>query len=133
MLDHHLVEYVVALPSQLKLRGWETKAILRDTVRPYLPESVFSKPKRGFNVPLRAWLRGPLYDIANDYLAQPGGGSSDLFDPAAARLLLREHQAGKADHSDAIWLLLTYAAWHREYVAKPSAAPFAPRTAGAAS
>lgn len=118
-LDHRLVEFVAKLPPSLKLRGWRSKAILRDTVRPHLPPSVLRKPKQGFNVPLRAWLRNGLYELASDFLASPTPAlPTDVFDITRVRALLAEHRAGKWDHSDAIWILLNYAAWHDEYVVK---------------
>jgi asparagine synthase (glutamine-hydrolysing) len=138
-LDHRLVELVASLPPGMKLSGWTAKAILRDTVRPYLPSSVLSKPKQGFNVPLRDWLRNGLYDLASDFLASSTPAlPSDVFDISRVRDLLAEHRAGGWDHSDAIWILLNYAAWHDEYVVKkhfPTSAsrPIDVRAAGVTS
>jgi asparagine synthase (glutamine-hydrolysing) len=116
-LDHRLVEAVAAMPPSFKLRGWQTKAILRDTVRRYLPPATLRKRKQGFSVPLREWFRAGLSEMVGDYLA---AGNSRLppgmFDRGGVELLLSQHRNGQADHSHRIWLLLNYAAWHDLYV-----------------
>ncbi len=116
-LDHRLVEAVAALPPSLKLRNWQTKAILRETVRRYLPPATLRKRKQGFSVPLREWLRTSLHEMVGDYLAAahaplPPG----MFNRAGIDALLAQHRNGEADHSHRIWLLLNYAAWHDLYI-----------------
>jgi asparagine synthase (glutamine-hydrolysing) len=117
LLDHRLVEFAASLPPSLKLRGWQTKAILRDTVRRYLPPRTMRKSKQGFSVPLRDWLRTSLREMVGDYLDAGGGHlPQGVFDRSTIRTLLREHRRGEVDHSTTIWLLLNYAAWHDLYV-----------------
>ena len=117
LLDHKLVEFAARMPPALKLRGWETKAILRDTVRRYLPPNIVRKPKQGFKVPLAEWLRTSLAEMVGDYLEVgkgrlPGG----IFNQATIQTLVDQHRTGSADHSSKIWLLLNYAAWHDLYL-----------------
>src|SRR5262249_14108336 len=59
-LDHGLVEHVVALPSRFKVRGWQTKALLRAAVRDLVPPETLTRPKMGFPVPIGRWLAGPF-------------------------------------------------------------------------
>jgi asparagine synthase (glutamine-hydrolysing) len=122
LLDHRLVDFVVRLPPSLKLRGWQTKAILRDTIRRYLPPATLRKRKQGFAVPLREWLRTGLREMVGDFLESANGPlPKDVFNDATIRRLLREHRRGEADHSAAIWLLLNYAAWHTSFIDNPAA------------
>ncbi len=117
LLDHRLVEFAARLPPSMKLRGWETKAILRDAVRRYLPPSIMRKPKQGFKVPLREWLRGSLAEMVGDYLESANGRlPTEIFNHATIRTLVRQHRLGEADHSSKIWLLLNYAAWQDLYL-----------------
>jgi asparagine synthase (glutamine-hydrolysing) len=117
LLDHRLVEFVTRLPASMKLRGWETKAILRDTVRRYLPPATMRKRKQGFAIPLREWLRNGLNEMIGDFLeAEDSRLPSELFDRAAIRGLLAQHRRGEVDHSSIIWLLLNYAAWRDIYI-----------------
>ncbi len=118
LLDHRLVDFVMRLPPSMKLRGWETKAVLRDTVRRYLPPPTLRKRKQGFAVPLREWLRTGLHDIVCDLLESASGRlPKDMFDDAAVRKMLRQHRRGEVDHSAVIWLLLNYAVWHDSFIA----------------
>jgi asparagine synthase (glutamine-hydrolysing) len=125
LLDHRLVEFVAGLPPSFKVRGWQTKAILRDTIRRYLPPATLRKGKQGFNMPLRDWLRTGLNEMVGDFLESAHGRlPPELFNRAAVRRLLRQHRLGEADYSLPIWLLLNYATWHDSYIARggPSAA-----------
>jgi asparagine synthase (glutamine-hydrolysing) len=116
LLDHRLVEFAAALPASMKLRGWQTKAILRDTVRPYLPPATLRKRKQGFSVPLREWLRGNLHEMVRSYLSAAHGHlPADIFNHVTVSRVMAEHFQGKADHSSVIWLLLNYAAWYDQY------------------
>jgi asparagine synthase (glutamine-hydrolysing) len=116
-LDHCLVELAARIPPELKLRRWQTKAILRDTVRRYLPPATLRKPKQGFMVPLREWLRTGLRDMVGDYLEGPGGlAPLEMFNLATIRELIAKHYRGEADYSSIIWLLLNYIAWHHLYI-----------------
>jgi asparagine synthase (glutamine-hydrolysing) len=128
LLDHRLVEYVAALPPELKLRNWETKAILRDVVKDVLPPRTMAKRKQGFAVPLREWLRDGLSEMVGDYLEAADARLPDALNRAAVRDVLAEHRRGTADHSRVIWLLLTHAAWHELYVRR-CPVPAASRTA----
>jgi len=116
LLDHRLVEFAASLPPCLKLRGWQTKAILRDAVRRYLPPATLRKRKHGFSVPLREWLRGTLHEMVCDYLSETNGHlPRGMFSPSTVGRLISEHRRGVQDHSSAIWLLLNFAAWNNMY------------------
>jgi asparagine synthase (glutamine-hydrolysing) len=115
-LDHRLVEFAASLPPSMKLRGWETKAILRDVVRRYLPAATLRKRKQGFSVPLREWFSGSLLDMVCDYLSAANGRlPSGIFNHLTISRLIAEHRIGARDHSSIIWLLLNYAAWEGLY------------------
>ena len=68
-LDHRLVDFLTALPARMKLRRLTTKYLLRKTMRSRLPESILSRPKKGFGMPIAEWLKGPLRKLAEEVLA----------------------------------------------------------------
>ena len=68
-LDHELVEYVLGLPAVEKQRGGEAKALLVRSCADLLPPSVYQRPKQGFGLPMRVWMRGPLRSFVQDGLA----------------------------------------------------------------
>ncbi|MFC0863434.1 asparagine synthase (glutamine-hydrolyzing) [Sphaerimonospora cavernae] len=117
-LDHHLMEWAASLPDGLHVRGGRTKLLLKRAVAPWLPPELLRCPKQGFGVPLAAWLRGELRDLAHDVLTDDTARSRGLFRPEAVRDLLLRHASG-ADHSDHLWALLQFELWHRAH-AEPS-------------
>ncbi|HEX6315042.1 MAG TPA: asparagine synthase (glutamine-hydrolyzing), partial [Gemmatimonadaceae bacterium] len=112
ILDHHVVEFAMSLPSALKLRGSTGKWILRQAIRGVVPDTVLTKPKQGFAVPLPAWFRGPLrYRI--DALAAPDAAIQRWLDPVAVRRIIDEHLSNRRDHGGTIWRLVTLNGWLR--------------------
>jgi len=83
-------------------------------MRDRLPAAVVRGGKKGFNVPMSAWLCGELRDFTRDLLAPTRLRRQGLLDPAAVGRLVDEHLARRADRSHAIWTLLVLVAWHDE-------------------
>ncbi|RVX44554.1 asparagine synthase (glutamine-hydrolysing) [Nonomuraea polychroma] len=122
LLDHKLMEWAAGLPIGLKIRGKETKRIFRQAVAPWLPDTLVTRPKQGFGVPLAAWLRGELRELAFDTLTDHSARSRGYFRPEAVLHLLQNHQRG-ADHSRQIWALLQLELWHRAHVTTAPGCP----------
>lgn len=110
-LDRSVMEFAWQMPSNLRMRGLTTKYLLRHAMAPQLPAAVIRGKKRGFNVPLPAWLAGELRDYTRDVLSPARLRRQGLFAPAAVEQLIREHTAHERDHSRAIWTLLVLAVW----------------------
>jgi len=110
-LDRAVVELARRLPARLRLRGLTTKYALRRAMAGRLPAAVVDGRKRGFNVPIPAWLTGELRDFTHDLLAPSRLRRQGLFDPAAVGRLVAEHMTRRVDHSRAIWALLVLVVW----------------------
>ncbi|MER5326610.1 asparagine synthase (glutamine-hydrolyzing) [Streptosporangium roseum] len=113
-LDHHLMEWAAALPSALHVRRGQTKLLLKRAVAPWLPQQLLRYPKQGFGVPLAAWLRGELRELAYDLLTDDTARDRGLFRPAAVQELLQRHNDG-IDNSVRLWALLQFELWHRTH------------------
>lgn len=110
-LDRALIDYVATLPDEFKLHGRRTKVILREAFADVLPDEVNHAPKKGFGVPLDTWFRHALRDFSRDILLGPGARLySYVSRPYVARLL-DEQQAGRANHGNRLWTLLTFERW----------------------
>ncbi len=120
-LDHRVAEFAARLPADQKLRGRQTKCVLRQAMRPHLPEAVLHRGKQGFGVPMGAWFRGQLRSFAQDVLLDRQTRERGLLDPVAVGQLLEEHLSGRADHGERIWQLLWLEVWFRTYVDRPRA------------
>ena len=108
-MDHNIVEFVCSLPVEQKLKGLTTKYILRKAFENTIPQDVIKRPKQGFAVPLAAWFRGKLRELAHDSLI--AGDLSDFLDREYIKRILLEHQHGRCDNSHNLWILLIFAMW----------------------
>jgi asparagine synthase (glutamine-hydrolysing) len=110
LLDHVLAEYVNALPLSYKLTPLESKRILRRAVRGLVPPQVLSRRKRGFAVPLRPWLQGPLRGWCREVLLE---SCPVLLDEKGVRGLLEGLETAQRDFTGLVWKLLALSVWAR--------------------
>ncbi len=109
-LDSDLVQFVFSLPGSVKLRRLRGKYLLRRATRGLLPASIRRAGKRGFSIPLGAWLRGPLRGAAQDALLG-NRRLGDCLDRDFVAMILRRHWNGEADYGRQIWNLMVLSAW----------------------
>ena len=112
-LDQRLVERAAAIPGRYKLRGWRTKAVLRDAVRDILPREIMTRRKMGVPVPLGPWLQGRYGSLAESLVLGPRARARGMFNPQFVAHMLHEHRAGRANHADRLWLLMNLEIWQR--------------------
>ncbi len=124
LLDHRVVEFAWRLPTAFKVRGGEGKWLLRRVLARYLPKPLLERPKQGFNVPIGAWLAGPLRDWAEDLLGRTQFSAEGLLDCDRAQRCWQDHLSGRRDRSRELWTILMVQAWleaRREVVPSPTA------------
>jgi len=110
-LDVDLVTHAFSLRSDYKLRGRQTKIILREALRRDLPESILRRKKAGFAMPVAAWLQQDLKSWALDLSQSSLVASTGILDPAAVRRMTEEHLSGQSDHRRSLWAVLSLLAW----------------------
>jgi asparagine synthase (glutamine-hydrolysing) len=115
-LDHKFVEHVTAIPGRFKLRGWQTKAVLRAALRDLVPREILTRRKMGFPVPVGRWFRGPFWPVVQELVLGPRALQRGLFEPSFLRRLAEEHRAGTAEHGDRLWLLVNLEIWQRIFL-----------------
>ena len=115
-LDHPLVEFAAGLPERLKLRGFTTKRILRESMKGVLPPSILTRPKMGFPVPVGSWFRGAWRGMVTDLVLGERARARDVFNPAMVRRLVDEHVSGRAEHTERLWALVNVELWLRRFV-----------------
>jgi asparagine synthase (glutamine-hydrolysing) len=118
LLDHQFVEACATIPSDLKLRRFTTKAILRSAMRGRLPKRVLNRGKQGYSFPIKNWLRSELREFMIDTLAS-SPIIRDWFDVRFIHQLSSEHQQCIANHSHVLWALVNLAVWHRLFIESP--------------
>lgn len=114
LLDHRVVEFAMSLPAHLKLNRGQTKIILRRAMATRLPAMVLNKPKQGFSIPLKHWLRGPLRPMMTDLLSTGNVRRRGYFQPQCVSQWISEHLAERANHSHRLWALMVFELWQQE-------------------
>jgi asparagine synthase (glutamine-hydrolysing) len=123
-LDHKLVEFSAALPERMKLRGATTKYILRESMKGVLPQSILSRPKMGFPVPVGSWFRAEFKTVVDEYVLSERAISRAIFHPTFLRTLVERHERGE-DHAERLWALVNFEMWQRQFFDAEPAANYA--------
>jgi asparagine synthase (glutamine-hydrolysing) len=114
-LDPEVFAVASRLPVEGKITRTTTKYALRRALEPIVPAHVLHRPKLGFPVPIRHWLRaGELQEWA--YATIAASQTGHLIDTAAVRRMLDEHRNGTSDHSRRLWTVLIFMLWHAIFV-----------------
>jgi asparagine synthase (glutamine-hydrolysing) len=124
LLDNEMLRVAASLPAELKIRDGQRKRVLKAVAAKLLPPDVLERRKQGFAVPIEAWFRGTLRDLAADTLLSARSAQRGYFQPAFVRRLLDEHLSGARDHALRLWQLVVFERWHEQYVDRTSGTPF---------
>jgi len=115
-LDHKLVEFTSSLPERLKLRGWTTKYVLRQSMKGVLPSAILDRAKMGFPVPVGSWFRGAYRSLLDEYVLSNRATERNIFNRKFVCELVEQHQRGEADHSERLWSLVNLEMWFRCFI-----------------
>ncbi len=115
-LDRDLAQFVSRLPANMKMRGFSRKYLLRETMKKRLPERILRRGKKGFGIPVAAWLRGPLKERLLTTLSAARLKESGLFRPDAVAKMVSQHLSGAADFRKEIWALFIFESWRQRYL-----------------
>ncbi|HVT84680.1 MAG TPA: asparagine synthase (glutamine-hydrolyzing) [Chitinophagaceae bacterium] len=115
LLSKEILEYVPGLPDNFKIKGTTTKYLLRKLAEKYLPAELINQPKRGFEIPLKKWIDGPLNNLIADYIL-PSGAYCRNFVRKPFINALWEHKIKMSDEKRAkmLWTLFTLEVWYKK-------------------
>jgi len=119
-LDHKFVEWGCSLPSNAKLHGKTTKWILKEAFRDVLPDEILDRRKHGFEIPVGEWFRGELREMIEDVCSASTVNRRGLFNPRQVEQVLKDHQDGRRDYNNQLWILLSLELWQRRFLDQPS-------------
>jgi asparagine synthase (glutamine-hydrolysing) len=111
LLDHRIVELSWRLPLSMKYRDGQSKWLLRQVLYRYVPKALIDRPKMGFSVPIRDWLKGPLKNWAGDLLNSNSAMASGMLKQQTIQQVWRQHLNGSHDHSNKLWTLCMWLTW----------------------
>ncbi len=113
LLDHRVFEFAWRVRHADKIQNGIGKQPLRNLLDRYVPRALIERPKRGFAVPLAAWLRGPLRGWADDLLSPASITATGLLDAGRVRRMWTQHTTQIADNSTRLWAVLSLIAFLR--------------------
>lgn len=119
LVDMEMVETASKIPDRFKQRGAHGKWVFKKVMEEYLPHDVIYRPKTGFGVPLRPWIRNELRDTVDDLLSEQAIKQRNLFNAAQVRQLIEQDRIGKVDAAYTILSLMCIELWCRQFIDKP--------------
>lgn len=115
LLDHMVLEFAASLAPELKVKGKETKRVLKQAFAGILPAEVIHRKKAGFPVPYELWMRYELKgQIEGVLLSERALGRGYFRKSEVQRLLEANARHGK--FSKEVFSLLVLELWHREFL-----------------
>lgn len=113
-LDKKVMEFAEHVPARFRVNERGNKQVLRHAANRCLPDEWATRPKKGFPVPLRYWLREQkYYDYVKEYFTAPW--AEEFFDTSKLMQMLDEHFEGKALNQRKIYTALTFLIWYKRY------------------
>ncbi|MEG0911646.1 MAG: asparagine synthase (glutamine-hydrolyzing) [Ruthenibacterium sp.] len=113
-LDKKVMEFAETMPVDYRIKGTDTKIVLRAAANKTLPDAWANRPKKGFPVPIRFWLReDKYYNLVKSYFTSDYAAL--FFRPDAILRLLDDHYQQKADNQRKIWTIFTFLTWYKRF------------------
>jgi asparagine synthase (glutamine-hydrolysing) len=115
MLDVNVVEWGISLPRKHKIKGFETKHILKDVARSLVPAELIDRPKMGFGIPRAEWLRTGMKEMLVETLTDTTATQRGWFNPSEVIKVIDTHMAGE-DKDNLLWPMLMLELWARTWL-----------------
>ncbi len=115
LLDVSVVEWGVSLQRKFKIKGFETKHILKDVARSLVPSELIDRPKMGFGIPRAEWLRSGMKELVTDTLTDTTTTQRGWFNAIEVKKVIDTHMAGE-DKDNLIWPMLMLELWARTWL-----------------
>lgn len=113
LLSKELIEFAALIPASLRLRGYNTKYLLKKLAARYVPPEIVYRKKRGFVMPISGWLRGELAGSMRAVLQSRSFKERDWIRPDAVNRMIAEHAGRRRNWSEQLWTLFVLELWAR--------------------
>ena len=110
-----MVELAFAMSGDLKIKGFKTKHILKETFRDILPPSLLKRAKAGFEIPIGHWLKNDLKSLIFHYLSKKRIETQQIFRYETVRRLVSDLFDNRTDTSWMLWNLIVFQYWYDRY------------------
>ena len=117
-LSKDIVEWSLQIPSWFKTKNFKKKIILRELAKKYLPEQLINKKKKGFEIPIKHWLRNELQLWAKDLIDDSQCYSNLPLDQKKAKDIFNLHLSKKRDCHPYLWSILMLLQFNKNKISK---------------
>jgi len=114
-LDRDLTAFGLSLAPSLRVRGVNSKWLLKSAAREWISSSIIGRRKRGLSVPIATWINHGLRDEVDRLLDGSLVERNGFVDPGTVRRLLNEHRAGTANHARSLWPIIVLQRWSERW------------------
>ncbi len=115
-LDIELIDFSKKIPPNLKMKGKETKYILKKVAERYLPKDIIYRSKTGFGAPVRKWILKDMSKFIDKRLSNKKVIDQRIFNYNELKDLIKKNKNGKIDASYSIWSILAINSWFNQFV-----------------
>lgn len=111
LLDNEIIDYLLTVPWPELSDGETGKILFREAVRPWVPDTVYRKPKMGFGPPDASWYRGRMREWVGNQLTSLG--RRNILQPAFIQRKFADHLSGASNNVALIWCMISFESWCR--------------------
>lgn len=116
-LDRVIMDAARRVPVKYRVNDKGTKYVLRAAANRTLPDEWATRPKKGFPVPIKMWLReDKFYNIVKEKFTSDY--AAEFFKADELMKLLDDHKEGRANNQRKIWVIFTFLTWYNEFFIK---------------
>ena len=113
-MDHELAQLAFSIPASVKHNNFQLKYLLKQLGKKHMYTDIFNRKKRGFEIPIKHWLKHELFDFAYNHI-QDLINRQDFVNKSALGLL-NQHKKGTFDHTHRIWALICLEIWLKQNI-----------------
>ena len=116
LIDHRILEWTAQLSSAMKMDSVQQKILLKNIVHKYIPSSIMERPKMGFGIPLKDWMKGNLKDLFMEMMNDQALQSSGLLNVQEIKELREDYLNNKLYNFERIWFLFIFQQWYKRWM-----------------
>ena len=117
LLDQQVMEYSFRIPIEYKYRNGEKKYILKDILSDFVPKEMMDRQKKGFGVPIKKWLLGPLYENVRRYAEKDILDRQGIFNAEGiSKLITLTRKSDSYRYRATLWCFFIFQMWYQKYV-----------------
>ena len=110
-LDVDVMELAFSMPGSLKIHHGQRKHVLKRAMTDLLPESVLTRSKEGFSIPMKRWLREAWAPLMRDLLSPERMTRRGWLEPTQVTRLVDEHLSGRENHAHVLFSVMVLERW----------------------